>query len=177
MYNTILFFVIFLVLFGIFKFKILKSTDLSEHVLSTFLSLFVSFFITSIYLIICFSIIQAHPEIDHYVDDTKSIISIRNSNSMSGSFFLGSGSFNSEEYYVCYYKNTNNGIKQFRSKVDSSIIFEDTDKDPFVEIYRNKYDVGWFKYISVLNPVYVNDFSHIEYHVPKNTVVCNFKVE
>ena len=78
------------------------------------------------------------------------IVSIRNEDSIEGSFFLGSGTLNDKTYYVCYSK-TNKGYKLEKLETDKSYVIEDNDKTPSVYKVNDKNSLG--NYYNIYVPV------------------------
>jgi len=135
-----------------------------------------------LYALVCTGIISSY-DYDPYIRSTANIVSIRNGSGFEGrTFFLGRGYINSTEHYVAYYKRTDGGIVQYHSNVNRSIIYEDSDDSPYIEVIHTKPKLtGWFKHVSILNQSYIDSqedrYLKTNYHVPKNTVVCDFNIK
>lgn len=85
------------------------------------------------------------------------LYSIENTNTISGSFFLGRGTINETKYYCCYRKLDDGGLQYYEFEVDKTTVYEtlQSGSQAYVEVVTNGYG------------------SIIEYklYVPKDTIV------
>lgn len=85
------------------------------------------------------------------------LYSIENTDTISGSFFLGSGEINETKYYCCYRKLDDGGLQYYEFEVDKTTVYEtlQSGSQAYVEVVTNGYG------------------SIIEYklYVPKDTIV------
>lgn len=97
--------------------------------------------------------------------------------SISGDFFLGTGTIDEENYY---YFMTNNPLGYRISKIeitDRVYVREDGDKKPFIEF--TKYEItkiNWFGRIFFKKSLYRKEGETI-IHVPKNTIIKTYNVD
>lgn len=85
------------------------------------------------------------------------LYSIENTDTISGSFFLGSGKINETKYYCCYRKLDDGGLQYYEFEVDKTTVYEtlQSGSQAYVEVVTNGYG------------------NIIEYklYVPKDTIV------
>ena len=85
------------------------------------------------------------------------LYSIENTDTISGSFFLGRGKINETKYYCCYRKLDDGGLQYYEFEVDKTTVYEtlQSGSQAYVEVVTNGYG------------------SIIEYklYVPKDTIV------
>lgn len=85
------------------------------------------------------------------------LYSIENTDTISGSFFLGSGEINETKYYCCYRKLDDGGLQYYEFEVDKTTVYEtlQSGSQAYVEVVTNGYG------------------NIIEYklYVPKDTIV------
>lgn len=97
--------------------------------------------------------------------------SLGNNTSISGDFFLGSGSIEEKEYYF-FYVNTVKGMRKMKLPIDKTYIIETDDRRPeAVEIQEWVDDKDLF-FKDLIG--YTTD--HYKLYVPKGTVIRDFKV-
>lgn len=101
------------------------------------------------------------------------IISAKNSQEVSGSFVLGSGSIKEVEYYY-YYFNTVSGYKRDKIEVSNTYVKEHNLKTAFIvgleEISISRFGIFTNEY---------HENNHYEKHiiyVPKNSIIREFKI-
>lgn len=127
------------------------------------ISLFVSFYVKSDL------IMDKHGE-------TKNIYAIADGNSVSGSFFLGSGYVDCVQYYYYYEQLDNNGFKQRKVRVEIATVFEHTDTTGYISAYKmvlpkGHWAIGW----SVLTEW---DLKYVyEIHIPKGSIRNSFNLD
>lgn len=69
--------------------------------------------------------------------DTE-LVSLRDSDGLHGSFFLGTGSIGSTEYYF-YYKKVGEGFKPGKIEVDNNVtVFEKKRNDGLLKVYETR---------------------------------------
>lgn len=90
--------------------------------------------------------------------NTFLIYSIEKEQSVSGSFFLGSGSINSTMYFFMW-RDWDGGMKLVKTEHSVSTIYEDEENFPYVEVWYNGWVEASYKY---------------KIHVPKGTVLKEY---
>ena len=90
------------------------------------------------------------------------IVSLRGEVQVEGSFFLGCGSIGGEEYLMTFRKRLDGGFERLRVLMDRSVIYEDSDEFPYVEVQVNCKcgHRNWYKF-----------------HVPEGTIIKEFKLK
>jgi len=109
------------------------------------------------------------------------IYSLRQKDEISGSFFLGSGSINSSEYYK-FFKDRKGGLIKSSVLSSKTIIYEDENNTPYL---LNKFKIRKRIYSGKIFPkrrveIFTNSNPYeYELHVPENTIISkdSFKVE
>lgn len=101
------------------------------------------------------------------------IVSLKNSNQISGSFFIGSGYIDNKEYYHVFAKVGDNEYKRKTYETSISLIKETTEQKPHI---RRKI------YTKSLNEFFVPSFCFVKAYryvivVPPDTVVKQFRVK
>jgi len=109
----------------------------------------------------------------HYVKTkTYDLVSMKDTNSLHGRFFLGSRNVN-ECVYSFYRKNSDGSIEMNSVAVDAAKIFEDDSVHPRMDVYEEK--------LVFENTLWVLDCScgasKYEFHIPKESVVNQFKLD
>lgn len=102
---------------------------------------------------------------EHYLH----IYSLRNSNELSGSFVLGSGSIEETEYYYYFYKGKNGFVRDKMPVSQVSIQESDSIKPKIVSLEDVYSKDTWVKWSDSPSDEYIM-------YVPKNTVVQKFSV-
>ena len=105
------------------------------------------------------------------VIDTYYLKSLQDNNSVSGSFFLGSGQINGEMKYVFYYE-TEGGYRMRQLSYDQALI-KYTNEKPKLEIYRQEPTNAFINNFSVGG---LGDSKNI-FYVPKGTVKQNYNLD
>ena len=106
------------------------------------------------------------------------IVSINSNSDLSGSFFLGSGILEGERRYVYYKKIRAEVVQEDSTPIQNSIICEDIGEgeEPRIEYYvRIATPNAWSRFFSVIKPTRVVEC--YEFHVPKGTVIQEFRVQ
>lgn len=69
------------------------------------------------------------------------LYSIENTDTISGSFFLGSGEINETKYYCCYRKLDDGGLQYYEFEVDKTTVYEtlQSGSQAYVEVVTNGY--------------------------------------
>lgn len=113
---------------------------------------------------------------EHY-SSTK-LISMKDQNSMYGSFFLGSGQIGNEDYYKYYYEY-DGGYKKgtlypnrLSGRMSEVIIFEEDRKDGELRVFKLEYSEAWHNFI------FTETVSlRYEFHIPKGTIARGFELK
>jgi hypothetical protein len=120
------------------------------------------------------------PESIQYEKSERQLVALKNGESMSGSFFLGSGSFSGDMKYYGYEDLGNERYKMVKFP-NSSIIIEDVkegEKPYFVE-FRKKADAEGCEYKKwMMGPFEMDNFVGWEIHIPKGSILRgNFELD
>lgn len=105
------------------------------------------------------------------------IYSMKNSQSVSGSFFLGSGSIRGTDNYFYFAKDEHGGMHKFSAEAWCSSIFEqDKEQTPCIrEIDIKRKAPDWIGFL--FNGATMHERMRYEFYVPKGTIVETFKVD
>jgi hypothetical protein len=106
------------------------------------------------------------------------LYSVRDSSSVEGRFYLGSGWIGTTEYYA-YYRDANPGMKKGRVPVENSVIFEGA-ATPELVVLEKKYDKDWYWYIGGqigLTLMENQKPQRYQLYVPAGTIVQKFTLE
>lgn len=87
-------------------------------------------------LVISFTISFIVPAETIFKEKT-SLVALQDNQSIGGKFFLGSGSFHGEFYYV-FYKNTSDGIELDKVNATAAKIYEEVREDGVLEVWEKK---------------------------------------
>lgn len=153
--------------------------DFFDWVLNTIFS--TKFFITySFYIIYIFSLYSENKSFSYnkeIKEIKETIYSLKNSEGISGSFFLGSGNIDSVSKYTYFIKNEDESKEKKSIESEGTKIYEDEEYEPYIKIkecksgYKFSFIKGWW---SEIEPC---DFNKIrEIHVPKNTIIMEYKI-
>ena len=129
-----------------------------------------SLFLSFIAMAVLFSIDTK--ETETYYKYYCTIHSLKNSNDVSGSFVLGSGSIEQVEYYYYYYKDVNGYFKRGSKEVNKTVIEEREGVIPHIESLYTKYEsrTGFVK------NYYDRSSEQYKIVVPKGTVINKFEI-
>ena len=99
-----------------------------------------------------------------------SLVALKDGSSLSGSFFLGSGTVENKQYYFYYYEISSGGYRQDKIENTSEVtIFERNGETPKIRYYKYEFvNKTWDKW-SI--PSECNDISII---VPPNSITRKF---
>src|SRR5690606_4972966 len=97
------------------------------------------------------------------------IYSLRNDSSISGSFFLGSGSIDSTEYYYTFYKDKRGGYHRWKIPNYEATLFMDSN-EPHAYYEKVTYECPWWISLPFKN----TKSTKIDLHVPKGTIIEKF---
>jgi len=105
--------------------------------------------------------------------DTVELVSLRDRNEISGSFFLGSGHFGETLYYFYYKKLSNGGCQYDKVKVNNNIVIYEEDRQGgllkvFQPAFKKDSMWRWFAF-PVDNRQYIYSF-----YIPKNSLKKEF---
>lgn len=99
------------------------------------------------------------------------IISLSNSQSISGSFFLGSGVIDSTEYYFTFKKDSDGSFSRWKTPTYNAKLYLTNNKKPQITWDRICYRAPtWLTYITC------NQYRNSSYdiYVPENTIIQKF---
>ena len=103
---------------------------------------------------------------------SESIYAIEFNSAISGSFFLGSGSFSSKEdyYYIGEYKE---GKKIYNVSQNRAYIIEDNDISPNVEVYETQFKNKWLR----KNIPNVHTKEEYKFTIPENSIKYDYNID
>lgn len=105
---------------------------------------------------------------------TLDIVSIHTSDSIHGSFFLGSGTINGQTYYSYYAKTSDAGFQHGKVNADYTVVYEDmTEQKGRIEVYERRVDASWW----LRNWVLVEPHYTYRAHIPKGSILQNFELK
>ncbi len=100
--------------------------------------------------------------------ESTKLVSLRNSDCVSGHFFLGTGSIDATQYYF-FYKEAGEGYKPGKIKVaDNVTVFEDKREDGQLKTYTHRFINPSFGWIAADWPWYKYEFVIPEGSLKKN---------
>lgn len=140
--------------------------DVFDWILSLFANFIVSVF--TIFILIC----ADQKEVNTYYKYYCNIHSLKNSNDISGSFVLGSGSIDQIEYYYYYYKDTNGYFKRGKKEVYKTVIEEKENTTPHIKIKKVHY-ISRTRFVSEYSDSALEEYKIV---VPKGTVINKFEI-
>lgn len=106
------------------------------------------------------------------------IISVKNKDTSSASFFLGCGSINSTEYYVYFKQNADGGIKKDKLMVDICSLYERQKETPRIEWTEATKRVHWVvRFGFDKTDIQVNRVGDFKIIVPEGTIIEKFEIE
>jgi len=94
------------------------------------------------------------------------ISSLKSDKNVEGSFFLGMGSVHTERVYVAYTGNNKVGYSLFERPISQSLLFEDTNENPYVE----EVDV------MICTSMGYDMIKQYKFHVPEGTIKMEYAV-
>jgi hypothetical protein len=94
------------------------------------------------------------------------ISSLKSDKNVEGSFFLGMGSIRTERVYVAYTGNNEIGYSLFERPIAESLLFEDTNTNPYVE----EVDV------MICTGMGYDMIKRYKFHVPEGTIKMEYAV-
>lgn len=101
------------------------------------------------------------------------LVSLQDHNTISGSFFLGSGQINGRMRYVLYYETDSNTYKMFQVDYDDALI-KYTDGQPKMNVsYTHSCQCLWNKFSISITP---DEYSYI-FEIPKGSIKNNFTLD
>ena len=105
--------------------------------------------------------------------ETTSMMAMKDQSTVSGSFFLGSGSIDGKWKYAFYTIGKDKSIKLQTVDVGEAMVFEDGEENPRVERYGKEFDEENWKYFAIG----CDCANHYEFHVPKGSLTNQFKLD
>lgn len=153
--------------------------DFIDNIMNTIFSM-KFFIIYSLYILYVFSLYKEHNVFSYekQITENKEVIySLKNSEGVSGSFFLGSGNIDSVSKYTYFIKNKDESKEKKSIESEGTKIYEDEEYEPYIKIkecksgYEFSFIKGWWSEKEAC------DFYKIrEIHVPKNTIIMEYKI-
>lgn len=118
-----------------------------------------------------------------YCDESKTVsieevlVSMGDSSEVRGQFYLFGGYINTESIYRYYKKEESGAIRQEKTPVTSSVIYEDETESPYVvltkKVYENCDNWQWYGY----NECEDDELIEAEFHIPPNSVSNSFNLD
>jgi hypothetical protein len=152
------------------------SYDFSDRVIGIFMTTVMT---AGIYIVA--ALLTAYSTDTHITKTVKvNIVSTNRNQNLNGSFFIGSGTVNSNKVYAVMVKLEEKDSYIEKNLPQNTIIVEDTDNNTSYYEYttcdntkNTMYDLGKFKTVFVC----LDDTqSHFKLHIPKNTIIKEFSV-
>jgi hypothetical protein len=109
----------------------------------------------------------------HSVEISRSkLVSIRDKDGISGTFFLGTGQIGSDQYYFYYEQRQDGGFRPGKVKSNDGVrVYEEARQDAELVTFTWELNKSWAKWVAL--PInrggYVYDF-----HVPQGTIRTGF---
>ena len=130
------------------------------------------------FLTIAATMVTAPGVIRCYEIEKKELVALENSREVQGSFFLGCGNINNEQYYVFFYNTPNGGKKFDKINAKNTIIYEENRKDAYLakEVMEKRYSD---KIRQWLIPKFIGNicfFNNYIIRVPKGTIRTGYNL-
>ena len=103
------------------------------------------------------------------------IYSLKSGIQIKGEFFMFGGIINGTEYYYMYQSNDKGGFTRLNLPVSNCEIYQDEDNKPYIFQQKVEYTVS--KWIAIWPEFKDYKDSTIEIHVPKNTIIQQYKLD
>lgn len=162
--------IIFVLLFIIFTWRSIYDTacEFIEYFMYTLLFILFSIFVFGMGIGVSLLVGIAIPKQWREVE-TVQLISLRDSEGLSGSFFLGSGKIGTTPYYF-FYKKVGNGYQLGKVAVDDNVIvFEEKREDGQLKVYTRKFTNPSLRWIALTWPSHKHEFV-----IPEGSIKRNF---
>jgi hypothetical protein len=101
----------------------------------------------------------------------QTLVAIRDKSGVSGSFFLGSGTIDEQQYYFYYAKLPNGGFIADKILSNGVTIYEEKRKDAVLRKYECVFRNKWMRLIAIDSGAY-----EVEFHVPIGTIRRGFSI-
>lgn len=102
---------------------------------------------------------------------TETLVSLRNQTGVSGSFFLGTGTVDSEDYYYYYVGSAEKGYQPSKIEVDGNVtIFEEERADGELKTFSHEFTSDIFSLFGI------SIGKRYEFRIPKGSLVQNFEL-
>lgn len=104
------------------------------------------------------------------------LVSTKFSNTIDGSFFLGAGVVDNEEY-MCYVIRDNNELRRENTQNYKIYI---TDKEPYVEVERKVIKesiTNWLYNINDIEEKVIEDESQCVFYIPEDSILQNINID
>lgn len=125
-------------------------------------------FITVLVGMVCNFIASNFVDGTQYEDERHALLSLKDNSTTSGSFFLGSGSFEEEPSFF-YYQQTGRGATLEHVDADRAVIVEEDIDSPYLSVLIGGSEND-FWYIGSLDKTY-------EFHVPVGSITNRFELD
>lgn len=107
-------------------------------------------------------------------DFNQEIVSIRNSNTANGSFFLGSGNIFNTEYYFMFIKDGDGAFVRKQVPTNDSRLFLTNNQKPHIFWQKINYRPKWWWAVVGFME---SEYTKFDIIVPENTIVQKFEVD
>jgi len=97
-----------------------------------------------------------------------------NDPSVQGSFFLGSGTIDEEQYVFYSYRDEEEALVYRKWPMESVRIFDDNPERPYLQTYRDELKYPWMEKVTLSLLLEQKDF---EFHIPQDAIDRNFSVK
>ncbi len=110
----------------------------------------------------------------HWIEPkTTKLVSLRDSNSISGHFFLGTGSIETTQYYFFYKEAGQGGYQQGKVAVaDNVIVFEEKRQNGELKTYTYEFVNPFFRFVAIYYPS-----QKYEFFIPEGSLKKNFVLQ
>lgn len=109
---------------------------------------------------------------EYVVTEKIELVALQDTGGIRGEFFLGSGSIESEFYYVFYKKTKNGSIKFDKIQANNAVsIWEEERKDGKIDILKKKFK-SKFGILFALS-----ETTKYEIFIPKSSILKNFQLD
>ena len=141
---------LFVVLFVIFAWRSIydKADDFLEHCFSTFFLVILTAVVFGVGVGFASLIGLAVPK--HWTGpETAQLVSLRDSDGISGHFFLGTGSIGTTQYYF-FYEEVGQGYQPGKVAVTEKVmVFEEKQQNGELKVYTRRFVNPWLRWVAL----------------------------
>lgn len=106
-----------------------------------------------------------------------SIYSMKNVNGIEGTFCLGSGNINNQEYYYMFEKVNNGGLQRIKLPSRNCIIYQNENVNPNITWQNIHYRLPYWALWPNITKFQTTENSMYDIYIPSNSVVLKFGVD